>query len=93
MAKLKEREPIPEFDTLEDIANFWDTHSTADYDDMTHEVHFEVALREPHAAQTIMLVPELEQVITTLAQARGVSVETLINVWLTEKVLAIGHPE
>ena len=33
------RDPIPEFETMEDIAAFWDTHSTADYEDLTHEVH------------------------------------------------------
>jgi hypothetical protein len=43
MDKVKhKREPIPEFETLEDIADFWDNHSTADYDDLMHEVHFDV---------------------------------------------------
>jgi hypothetical protein len=87
MAKLKDRDPIPEFETLEEIAEFWDEHSTADYDDLTHEVQFEIKLR--HRAgeeQSIRLVPELSDMIQTLAQMRGVSVETLVNVWLTEKV-------
>ena len=34
--------------TLEEIADFWDTHSLADYWDQTHEVQFEVrAERQP----------------------------------------------
>jgi hypothetical protein len=89
--RLKQRDPIPEFETLEEIAEFWDTHSTADYDDLTHEVHFEVHLHRsgerPHA---ITLVPELGEIIAALAQTRGVSIETLVNVWLTEKVLERG---
>jgi hypothetical protein len=28
--------------TIEEIADFWDTHSLADYWDQTHEVEFEV---------------------------------------------------
>jgi hypothetical protein len=87
MDKLNDRDPIPEFETLEEIAEFWDAHSTADYDDLTHEVRFEIKLR--HRAgeeQSIRLVPELSETIQTLAQIRGVSVETLVNVWLTEKV-------
>ena len=38
----KERDPFPEFETLDDIAKFWDTHSTADYADLTHAVQFQV---------------------------------------------------
>jgi hypothetical protein len=48
----KTRDPIPEFETLDDIAEFWETHSTADYDDLTHEVQFEVRLRGNEQAQT-----------------------------------------
>jgi predicted house-cleaning noncanonical NTP pyrophosphatase (MazG superfamily) len=83
------REPIPDFNSLEEIADFWDKHSTADYDDLTHEVRFEVKLRESSAEyQTaVQLLPELSEIIQRLAQHRGVSVETLVNVWLTEKVL------
>ena len=85
-----ERDPIPEFETLEDIADFWDTHSTADYDDLTHEVHFEVNLNPSAQSPSISLLPELSQTLSTLAQNRGISLETLVNVWLTEKVLEIG---
>lgn len=84
-----ERDPIPEFETLEEIAEFWDAHSTVDYDDLTHEVHFEVALRTQRESSAILLVPELGQTLTALANARGISVETLVNVWLTEKVLKL----
>lgn len=83
-----ERDPIPEFNTLADIAEFWDAHSTADYDDLSHEVKFEVQLRDRgEEYRTVQLVPELSETIRALARRRGVSVETLVNVWLTEKAL------
>ncbi len=83
--KAPARDPIPAFETLEDIAAFWETHSTADYEDVTHEVHFRVNLAGYPAP--VRLLPELGETLETLARARGVSVETLVNVWLTEKVL------
>ncbi len=83
MDAVKERDPIPEFETLEQIADFWDTHSTADYDDLTYEVQFEVTLTEK---APIHLIPALSQRLAQLAQRQGVSVETLVNVWLTEKL-------
>jgi len=90
MGKSKTRDPIPEFETLDDIAEFWDAHSTADYDDLTHEVQFEVRLgSRAQQPQTITLLPELSETLQALAHTRGVSVETLVNVWLTEKILEL----
>ena len=41
--KVKARESMPPpTATLEEIGEFWDTHSLADYWDETHEVAFEV---------------------------------------------------
>ncbi len=88
MVNIEKRDPIPEFETLEEIAEFWDTHSTADYDDVTHEVQFEINLGEgTESEQTVALLPELSKTIQAVARMRGVSIETLVNVWLTEKVL------
>ena len=90
MDETKTRDPIPEFETLDDIAEFWDKHSTADYEDLTHEVQFDVRLRKrAEEARTITLLPELSETLQALASARGVSLETLVNVWLTEKVLEL----
>lgn len=84
----RDRDPIPEFETLEDIADFWDSHSTADYDDLTHDVQFRVQLHKYNGQQSsIALLPELAKTIQELARIRGISTETLVNVWLTEKVL------
>jgi predicted HicB family RNase H-like nuclease len=82
------RDPIPEFETLEDIADFWDTHSTADYEDLTYEVQFEVQLEGRRTSpKRIILLPELSAKLEASARAQGVSVETLVNAWLTQKVL------
>lgn len=51
MAKPKKRDSIPAFETLEELAEFWDAHSTADYDDVTHEVHFDTVLRQGPEAE------------------------------------------
>ena len=44
--KNKKRDPMPPPDaTPEEIGEFWDTHSLADYWDETHEVEFQVNLK------------------------------------------------
>ncbi len=42
---LLERDPLPEeFASLMEAGAFWDTHSTADYEDVMEDVAFEVNL-------------------------------------------------
>ena len=81
----RERDPIPEsFNSLEEAAEFWDTHDTADYEDLMEEVEFEVDLRgsEYYYAISKDLVVKLRET----ARQYGVSTETLINLWLQEKL-------
>lgn len=71
--------------TLEDIADFWDTHSLADHWDETHEVDFEVRMqRKCH----ITLTPEIYEKIEKRARKQGVLPETLVNLWLAERLQA-----
>jgi hypothetical protein len=69
--------------TVEEIGEFWDTHSLADYADQIHEVDFEVRAQRRHR---ITLDPDLYTQIEAQAQQRGISPETLINLWLLERL-------
>jgi hypothetical protein len=72
---------ISKADSLEEIANFWDTHSLADYWDQTHEVEFKVRAQR---RQRITLAPELYAQVEKEAQVRGISSETLVHLGLME---------
>lgn len=70
--------------TLEEMAEFWDTHSLADFDDQTCEVAMSF---DPAARRTVVTIePELMLDIAQLARTRNVSTQTLINVWLRQQV-------
>jgi allophanate hydrolase subunit 1 len=70
--------------TLEEMADFWDTHSLADYAEQTHEVEMTF---DPAARRTVVSIePELMADISEVAQKRRVSSQTLINVWLRQQV-------
>lgn len=85
MGKNKQREPLPEqFATIEEAAEFWDTHDLTDYWDLTEDVDFVVNLRQ--SRYLVALAPELAKQLATQAYKRGLSTETLINIWLTEKL-------
>lgn len=72
--------------TIEELIEFWDNHSTADFEDQMEDVDIEFDIQEER--YIIRLVPELAQSIGKQAKARGVSSETLINLWLSEKANA-----
>jgi hypothetical protein len=85
MASTKrKRDPIPKhYKSLEEAADFWDTHDLADYWDVTREAHFEVDIQR--RVYLTALEPQLAKKLTAAAHQRGISTETLINIWLSEK--------
>lgn len=85
--KQPQRDPIPEhFESLEEAADFWDRHDVADYDDLTREARFHVAIGR--RAFLAAVEPELAKKVADVARRQGVATETLINVWLSEKLAA-----
>jgi hypothetical protein len=86
MAKNKKtRDPIPkEFKTIEELQEFWDTHSVADYDDLFKDVHFDVDLRG--RTNLVAVEPTLMQELVKRAHTMGVSTETLVNLWLSRQL-------
>ncbi|MYB02261.1 hypothetical protein F4X90_21690 [Candidatus Poribacteria bacterium] len=72
--------------TLEEIADYWDTHSLADHWDETHEVNFEVRMQR---RCRVTLTPEIYEKIEKQALEQGVLPETLVNLWLAERLHAI----
>ncbi|NTU63360.1 MAG: hypothetical protein HGB05_08145 [Chloroflexi bacterium] len=85
MANVKrKRDPIPKhFKGVEEAAEFWDTHDLADYWNLTHEAHFEVDIQR--RVFLTALEPQLAKKLTAVAHRQGISTETLINIWLSER--------
>jgi len=69
--------------TPEEIAEFWDNHSLADHWEQTQEVEFEVRGQRP---RRVAVDPDLYARLAEQARTRGVTLETLINQWLSERL-------
>ncbi len=75
---------ISQSHTLEEMADFWDTHSLADYDGQTYEVEMTF---DPSARRGVVAIePELMAELLQIARERKVSAQTLVNVWLRQYV-------
>lgn len=70
--------------SYQEMAEFWETHSTADYEDQTYEADITFAASAFH--NIVVIEAELMQELRTIAQERRISPETLINVWLRRAV-------
>ena len=74
---------ISNAETPEEIGEFWDSHSLSDHWDKTHEVEFEVrAQRRRRVTVDAEVYARLEE----QARTRGVTAETLVNLWLSERL-------
>ena len=79
------RKPIPKhFTSIDDAADFWDKHDLADYLDVTKVVDFDANIEK--RVFLTALEPELAKKLTDIARRQGITTETLINVWLAEKM-------
>ncbi|MBI3327768.1 MAG: hypothetical protein HYZ81_13840, partial [Nitrospinae bacterium] len=76
---------IPEFASIEEEAAFWDTHSTADYEDEFAPVRVRFAKRLSTGV-TIRLDPETLQKVRTAAHEQGIGPTTLIRMWVLERL-------
>ena len=83
--KEKDKTSISKASTLEEIAEFWDTHSLADYEDIQSDVEFEVQIRSEK--NYFAVEKDLSCEIDKVAHLEGILPETLVNLWLKEKVL------
>jgi hypothetical protein len=83
-SKVKHESIPSHFKSIEEAAEFWDTHDLADYWDLTREAHFDADIQR--RVFLTALEPDLAKKLTEVAHKQGISSETLINMWLIEKV-------
>jgi hypothetical protein len=70
--------------SYKEIGEFWDTHDLAEYREQTQPVEFELDIQSE-----VIYYPldkALSARIRSIAKQRGVSPETLLNLWVQEKL-------
>jgi hypothetical protein len=71
---------ISQADTLEKMGEFWDTHDFTQFDTDAPDIEYTINF-------TVAIEPDLLAAVEKQAQKRGIGVETLINLWLQEKLM------
>ena len=81
----KNRDPLPEhFASLEEAAEFWDTHDTVDYEEFMRDVEFEVDLKP--RTHLVTIEGRVYDRVRAVAKKRRVPVDRLVSRWIEEKL-------
>jgi hypothetical protein len=89
---MQDREQVPknvlpeDFSTLEEFWTLWDTHSSADCEDAMEPVEIEIDLSSSKTYCPV--AKDLLREVRSRARQQGVSTETLVNLWLQERLRA-----
>lgn len=75
---------IPQTDSIQELAHFWDTHDVTEFEDQLEEVTDPVFERE--TAIQIRLQPQQIEAVKEVARLRGINYVDLIQQWILEKV-------
>ncbi len=75
---------IPQTDSIQELAHFWDTHDLTEFEDQLQEVTEPVFERE--TAIQIRLQPQQIEAVKEVARLRGINYVDLIQQWILEKV-------
>lgn len=67
-----------------EIGQFWDTHDLADFWDKGEEAKFDVNIKSERTYYAVDNV--LSERLHMIAKDRGISADTLVNLWLQEKL-------
>ena len=77
-------EKMPQTDSIQELARFWDTHDLADYDDQLLEIPGPVF--EGETVIPIHLPSREAQALRQIAKDKGIGEEHVIREWVLERI-------
>lgn len=88
MKNINKPKPISPFKTLDEEAEFWDTHDTSALfkDAKTPLSALPLLESEKEESLTVRVQKSVKSKLTRVARAKGVNVGTLTRMWLIERL-------
>ncbi|MBM4089364.1 MAG: hypothetical protein FJ276_08030 [Planctomycetes bacterium] len=75
---------LPQTDSIQELAKFWDTHDVTEFEDELEEVRERVFERA--AEITVHLETKEAEAVRRMAESRGVADSELIRLWVLERI-------
>ncbi|MCX6022966.1 MAG: CopG family antitoxin [Chloroflexi bacterium] len=77
---------IPQFKSIQEAAEFWDTHSGVDFEDEFEDIDVEIASTRLKRALRLTLDDETMDALISMARKRKVNPDDLVRDWIGEKL-------
>jgi predicted DNA binding CopG/RHH family protein len=84
MERPMKKSKLPQTDSIQELAEFWDTHDLTDFEDELEEVAEPIFVRG--TAIKVPLESGEVEAVEQMAQVKGVSREELIRAWVLQKL-------
>ena len=86
MEKTIRRQRLPNTDSIEELAKFWDTHDLTDFEEDLQEVGEPVFVRAKGTSLSIDLKPPAAQHLRKIARSKGMKETTVLRQWILERL-------
>jgi len=86
MEGTMKNQQLPQTDSIQELANFWDTHDLTDFEDELVEITEPVF--EPVTVIPLNLESDEAAAVRRIAEAKGIADAELIRGWVREKIHA-----
>ena len=88
MEKTMRRQKLPNTDSVEELARFWDTHDLTDFEEDLEEVAQPVFVLAKGISLRLALQSAEAEHLKRIAQSKGVKETTVLREWIREKLHA-----
>ncbi len=78
------RSSLSQSTSYEEMAAFWETHDTTEFQAAFEEVEVEIGARR--SSHRVAIAGDLFQQLASVSRQQGVQPETLVNLWLAERL-------
>ncbi len=89
MGKEEDKSSISGARSYREMGEYWDTHDAGEIWEQTKPAEFEVDLQQEKVYYPVGR--SLSVRIAEIAREQGISAETLLNLWIQEKVLRLSR--
>ena len=86
MEKTIGRQTLPNTDSIEELAEFWDRHDLTDFDGDLEEAAEPIFVRAKGTSLSIDLQPADAQHLRRIARSKGVKEATVLRHWILERL-------
>ena len=86
MEKSIKRQKLPNTDSIQELAEFWDTHDLTNFEHALEEARDPVFVHSKGASLSVDLPRREIQRVKRIAKSKGINENTMLREWILERL-------